>query len=253
MQGDGDLILYDGVLSRTTVVWTTDTSDIDPALRPFRAEMGSDGNLVLYSDLDFPVWDTGSNSSQESQLVVENDGQAVIYDGSGTAVWTSRNLTFQAQVPGARATEPVMFDTGLKSLSTGKEMRTSGILYSNGQVSVDMYAKNRHWASGLRPRAVLSIRDAEARRIFVSEVLVGRTFCAVPDLSCTSDGPAGHWDLSFPLEVNQVAVGVDISQFDGPSSDAFRKNLCTGIRYTVGKDVRIPEDLKQVILETLRC
>jgi hypothetical protein len=127
------------------------------------------------------------------------------------------------------------------------------LLYSNGQLSVDMWGENKAWTSGLRPNAVVSVRDAEARRIFCSEVLTGRTFCSRTDPTCASSGSAGHWDLQFPLEIGQYAVGVDVSNWDGPSNSGIRNIMCAGIRAAAEKDTKIPQDLKQAILDGLRC
>jgi hypothetical protein len=79
MQDTGDLQL----LGPGGLEWSTNTG---------LAYMGwlimqADGNLVIYSANGTPVWATGTSSGSSSRLVVQNDGNVVIYS-SGGPVWS---------------------------------------------------------------------------------------------------------------------------------------------------------------------
>ncbi len=82
MQSDGNLVLYDG--SRPT--WSTGTSGRTGAA----AVLQRDGNFVLYWD-GRALWAsmTDRNGSSANVLVIQVDGDLVIYSGSGTALWST--------------------------------------------------------------------------------------------------------------------------------------------------------------------
>lgn len=48
-----------------------------------------DGNLVLYTSSNSPLWASGTQGESSSQAVMQNDGNFVIYDSSGAALWAS--------------------------------------------------------------------------------------------------------------------------------------------------------------------
>ncbi len=51
--------------------------------------MQTDGNLVLYTTADVPVWSSGTYGSGATRLVMQDDGNLVLYD-IDRAVWASR-------------------------------------------------------------------------------------------------------------------------------------------------------------------
>jgi Beta-galactosidase len=81
MQGDGNLVLYQG----GTALWASNTSGsaADEAI------MQGDGNLVLYTSAGSPVWASGTVGNDGASLVVQNDGNVVIYSASGAALWAT--------------------------------------------------------------------------------------------------------------------------------------------------------------------
>ena len=109
MQGDGNLVVYDGG-GRAT--WFTATSVGGSSL-----VLQGDGNLVMYDPWNAPVWTTGT-SAPGATLQMQNDGNLVLYDGYGTAVWDSggyagRQATYYPTkvvvgelAPGASTTSP---------------------------------------------------------------------------------------------------------------------------------------------------
>jgi hypothetical protein len=81
MQGDGNLVLYQG----GTALWASNTSGsaADEAI------MQGDGNLVLYTSAGSAVWASGTAGNAGADLVVQNDGNVVIYSASGAALWAT--------------------------------------------------------------------------------------------------------------------------------------------------------------------
>ena len=81
MQGDGNLVLYDGA---GRALWATATEGQGGV----RAVMQGDGNFVVYTAAGAPVWNSVTEGKPGGRLVVQDDGNVVIYVGS-TAVWAS--------------------------------------------------------------------------------------------------------------------------------------------------------------------
>jgi len=89
MQGDGNLVLYEGQPSVASAVWATNTVALPDEDRPVRADMQQDGNFVLYSLTNKPVWATGTDGHPGSRLVVQDDRRLVIYDARDQPLWAS--------------------------------------------------------------------------------------------------------------------------------------------------------------------
>ncbi len=82
MQTDGNLVLYDNL---NRALWHTNTAG-----RPYitRCIMQNDGNLVLYDNSLVPYWATNTHMYPGSYLRLQDDGNLVIYQGT-TARWAS--------------------------------------------------------------------------------------------------------------------------------------------------------------------
>ncbi|MBG6119016.1 MULTISPECIES: hypothetical protein [unclassified Sphingobium] len=81
MQADGNLVLR----GPSGVLWHTGTYDTSGAFLAFQG----DGKLVVYKgDGTGAIWQSGSYSLC-SRLIVQNDGNVVIYATSGQAIWAT--------------------------------------------------------------------------------------------------------------------------------------------------------------------
>lgn len=82
-QTDGNVVLYDNPIG--VALWSsgTDGRSTDALV------MQQDGNLVLYAPGGIPVWSSGTNGNLGPYLVVQDDGNVVIYRPGGVAVWAT--------------------------------------------------------------------------------------------------------------------------------------------------------------------
>jgi Beta-galactosidase len=81
MQGDGNLVLYQG----GTALWASNTS----GSAADEAVMQGDGNFVLYTSSGSAVWSSGTAGNDGASLAVQNDGNVVLYSASGSALWAT--------------------------------------------------------------------------------------------------------------------------------------------------------------------
>ncbi len=81
MQGDGNLVLYQG----STALWASNT----PGSAADEAIMQGDGNFVLYTSSGSPVWASNTAGNSGAYLEVQNDGNVVIYSASGSVLWST--------------------------------------------------------------------------------------------------------------------------------------------------------------------
>lgn len=90
MQGDGNLVLY---TESNTPVWSTST----PGSGAVRASLQDDGNLVLYTkeverrfrrDVAVAVW-ASQTRGENVRLILQDDRNLVIYTSDGRELWAS--------------------------------------------------------------------------------------------------------------------------------------------------------------------
>jgi hypothetical protein len=81
LQTDGNLVLYDHKMG-TGPVWAT-------GVRGDYAVMQSDGNFVLYQWSGHAVWASGTWRYPGSYLALQDDGNLVVYDGYAHAHWAT--------------------------------------------------------------------------------------------------------------------------------------------------------------------
>lgn len=78
VQSDGNLLVYFG----SAVLWSAGTYGSQALF----LVMQGDGNLVLYGAGYIPVWASGTSGNPGAILVMQSDGNLVIYQGS-TPIW----------------------------------------------------------------------------------------------------------------------------------------------------------------------
>jgi nucleoid-associated protein YgaU len=108
MQGDGNLVLY---TESNTPVWSTKTQGSGAV----RASLQDDGNLVLYTkeverrfrrDVPVAVW-ASKTSGEHVRLILQDDRNLVVYTADGRALWASGTaLVGTAEAPAAPTQAP---------------------------------------------------------------------------------------------------------------------------------------------------
>ncbi len=86
-QDDGNLAIVK--VSTGKELWSSHIKEKD--VRPGKATMHHDGNLILYDASGKLYWSTGSNrkGSAPFRLELQNDGIAAIFDSKNDKIWVS--------------------------------------------------------------------------------------------------------------------------------------------------------------------
>jgi len=87
LQGDGNLILYDG----NTMVWSTQSSGHTPSV----ATLLADGNFVILDQAGKIFWSTATAGLLGDTLIMQNDGNLVLYTAPtapNSPVWDSNTV-----------------------------------------------------------------------------------------------------------------------------------------------------------------
>lgn len=99
LQDDGNFAVYK---SSSKLLWSSKTYDI---LGSFHLILQADGNLVLYNPPiagmnERAVWASGTNAKdlEDLELVMQNDGQLVLYANNGTQIWTTKSKDSVAEL-----------------------------------------------------------------------------------------------------------------------------------------------------------
>ena len=80
-QTDGNLVLYDDV--ERSPAWSTNSAGITAG----QVLMQLDGNLVVYDAAGRDHWSTATPGNAGAYVVVQNDGNVVVYRTDGTSPW----------------------------------------------------------------------------------------------------------------------------------------------------------------------
>ena len=78
MQTDGNLVEYGGGRAR----WASNT-----LVPGSRVVLQADGNFVVYTPQNRPVWASGTVGQPGAWAAVHNDGRLAVYRTNGTAAW----------------------------------------------------------------------------------------------------------------------------------------------------------------------
>lgn len=106
-QNDGNLVMYS---KKNTPVWDSKTEN-----KGSRAEFQRDGNFVVYNGSGTAVFNAKTNG-KGSRLAIQDDGNLVIYGTRNNAVWASKENS---------GTQPGNYNTGIiyrdKSISKNQK------------------------------------------------------------------------------------------------------------------------------------
>ena len=80
-QGDGNLVLYDDV--ERSAPWSSGTAGQSTG----QVVMQIDGNFVIYDASTRPRWMSGTAPNANTRLVLQSDGNLVVYTADGRAPW----------------------------------------------------------------------------------------------------------------------------------------------------------------------
>jgi hypothetical protein len=89
LQSDGNFVLYrSSVFEPYNALWSTDTYNLSVP-KPFKLTMQTDGNLVLYDVNGHAVWasDTQNSGDAPRRLVMQLDGNLAIKDKNCKTTW----------------------------------------------------------------------------------------------------------------------------------------------------------------------
>lgn len=138
LQTDGNLVLRRNFIP----VWSTNTAGSNPD----RLIMQPDGNLVLYNKANSPVWYSGTGSGGSPYLTLQTDSNMVIYAGNYTALWSSGTMSVPNLLNYTESSIPngIMYpNQTLSSADRGKRV----VLQPDGNLV--LYHGNRAvWSSG---------------------------------------------------------------------------------------------------------
>lgn len=81
-QWDGNFVVYD----RGRAIWATNTSKGGST----NLMMQKDGNLVMYTKNGTPIWSSNSQGKGGYRLIIQNDGNLVIYTADNRPIWASK-------------------------------------------------------------------------------------------------------------------------------------------------------------------
>jgi hypothetical protein len=90
MQEDGNFVLYSNShFVPKNALWSSKTNN--KGQHPRRVVMQNDGNLVVYDVYNVALWSSGTfnKGAKPHRLVMQDDGNLVIYDGNNRATWAT--------------------------------------------------------------------------------------------------------------------------------------------------------------------
>ena len=177
MQSDGNLVVY---TRSNQPIWATMT--FWPGSW---AVMQTDGNLVVYSPANRPVWSSDTNQFPNSSLAMQNDGNLVVYAPGNRPIWSS-----------------VEYNKYLNARTWGASQAISA--WGVGTFNTDIYIPWSRWpAPGAAPsRKILKVHngaggfsacDVRFRVVFMDgNDRVYKTYDSITYTSCRS---SLGWDL----------------------------------------------------------
>jgi len=210
--------------------------------------MQQDGNFVLYSAINNPVWATGTHGNPGSRLDLQDDAHLVIYAPDGRPLWGSgvwfpiddRTDPVRAFAP--PSTNPQDF----QEMGAFQWMRTEGTLYRDGRLVLSTATHNYSWTQGLKARVMAVGVDDAGRAIWVSQDYQTTTRCSVPDFGCASFGTELFTE-GFEEVFGRYTARMDIYQGKVASFVDLREQTIKVIRGLIDV-VGVAQELKDAII-----
>ena len=132
MQSDGNFTVYD--TSKGTAIWSTGTNGQGTA--PYSFNYQADGNLVIYDSTGKALWGSSTTGISSKSLGFDGSGNLDLNNASNTPVWSSNNgitAALKAVTPGTCAGP-----TGSYS-SIGSTLKINGSLSQCQSISNSKY------------------------------------------------------------------------------------------------------------------
>ena len=122
MQSDNNLVLYKGTQS----IWSTGTSGKGTQGTGY-FNFQPDGNLVVYASTGI-IWSSGTSGSNATSLLLQQNGNLVLYSNIGAVVWSTNDRI------GTTQDNPMTIVVNGLYLDKGQfgNTQNKGILASNG-------------------------------------------------------------------------------------------------------------------------
>ncbi len=144
MQYDGNLALY----SQFKPKWSSGTTGNYGA----KLVMQPDGNLVIYDTQGQAKWASGTNGNAGAYLTMQSDGNLVIYSSTGVAVWNSGSASTPDYLSKVTTTLPISAFYTHQSLQTTNR-KYNLVLQTDGNLV--LYSSTKAiWASGTNGRII---------------------------------------------------------------------------------------------------
>lgn len=119
---------------------------------PDRIVMQTDGNLVVYSKTNQPLWDTGTHGNANARLVMQNDGNLVIRSATNDPLWATGTVRHYSD---GRYVNKNVYENG--TMMVGQQLETPDrkyrlIFQHDGNLVLRNTSNKALWASGTAGR-----------------------------------------------------------------------------------------------------
>ena len=141
LQSDGNLVNYAYINNTWYPIWASGTNGKGAST----LIMQGDGNLVLYNGSGNPIWASGTNGKGASTLIMQGDGNLVLYNGSGNPIWASGTNVNIGNTP-TSLTLNTSISQGALIISPDGQHRLG--LQGDGNLVLYNGSGNPIWASG---------------------------------------------------------------------------------------------------------
>jgi hypothetical protein len=154
MQADGNLVLYDLAYSQALMSSNTYNAALAASNTSanYSAVMQGDGNFVVYTSANRPLWATNTANTGAQNLVLQDDGNLVLYKGT-RALWAAAtSFRGAAPVNPLQNNQALTIGAAIKSPSGRYELT----LQPDGNVVVyDMTTSTALWATNTAGKNVV--------------------------------------------------------------------------------------------------